>query len=76
VPGLATSGSGDVLAGIVAGLAARGAEPAQAAVWAVFLHSRAGEALARRTGPLGFLARELSAELPRLLRTLRAEPPR
>ena len=72
VPGLATSGSGDVLAGIVTGLLARGAEPAQAAVWAVFLHSRAGEALARRSGPIGSLARELAAELPRLLHTLQA----
>jgi ADP-dependent NAD(P)H-hydrate dehydratase len=70
VPGLATSGSGDVLAGIVAGLIARGAEPAQAAVWAVALHARAGEALARRTGRLGYLARELAAEVPALLERL------
>jgi NAD(P)H-hydrate repair Nnr-like enzyme with NAD(P)H-hydrate dehydratase domain len=33
--GLATSGSGDTLAGIIGGLAARGAATAQAAVWAV-----------------------------------------
>ena len=51
VPGLATSGSGDVLAGIVAGLIARGAEPAQAAVWAVALHARAGEAPGAAHGP-------------------------
>jgi NAD(P)H-hydrate repair Nnr-like enzyme with NAD(P)H-hydrate dehydratase domain len=67
VPGLATSGSGDVLAGLVAGLLARGAEPAQAAVWAVALHARAGAALARRFGPLGYLARELAAEVPALM---------
>ena len=67
VPGLATSGSGDVLAGLIAGLIARGAEPAQAAVWAVLLHARAGEALARRIGRLGYLARELAAEVPALL---------
>ena len=67
VPGLATSGSGDVLAGLIAGLVARGAEPAQAAVWAVLLHARAGEALARRLGRLGYLARELAAEVPALL---------
>jgi len=67
VPGLATSGSGDVLAGLVVGLIARGAEPAQAAVWGVLLHARAGEALARRTGRLGYLARELAAEVPTLL---------
>ncbi len=65
--GLATSGSGDTLAGIIAGLAARGASPEQATVWGVFLHARAGEVLAERVGPLGFLARELLAEIPRLM---------
>src|SRR5215216_1109276 len=54
--GLASSGSGDVLAGLIAGLMARGAPPAQAAIWAVYVHARAGERLARRIGPLGFLA--------------------
>ena len=68
--GLATSGSGDTLAGIVAGLAARGATPLQAAVWGVYLHGRAGDRLARRVGPLGFLARELLAEVPALLATV------
>jgi hydroxyethylthiazole kinase-like uncharacterized protein yjeF len=68
--GLATAGSGDTLAGIIAGLAARGAEPAQAAVWGVHLHALAGEALARKRGPLGYLARELGAELPGILRRL------
>lgn len=65
--GLATSGSGDVLAGIIAGLAARGAEPAQAAAWAVYLHGRAGDTLAKRIGKLGFLARELLNEVPPLM---------
>lgn len=65
--GLATSGSGDVLAGIIAGLLARGAEPAQAAAWGVYLHGEAGSALAGSVGRLGFLARELSAEVPRLM---------
>jgi hydroxyethylthiazole kinase-like uncharacterized protein yjeF len=65
--GLATSGSGDVLAGIIAGLAARGAELAQAASWGVALHARAGERLAERLGKLGYLARELSDEIPALL---------
>jgi ADP-dependent NAD(P)H-hydrate dehydratase len=65
--GLATAGSGDVLAGIVVGLCARGVEPMQAAVYAVFTHARAGEVLARRVGSLGFLAREIPGEIPRLL---------
>jgi len=65
--GLGVSGSGDVRAGITGGLLARGAEPAQAAVWAAYLHGRAGERLASSVGRLGFLARELPAEIPRAL---------
>jgi ADP-dependent NAD(P)H-hydrate dehydratase len=65
--GLGVSGSGDVRAGITGGLLARGAEPAQAAVWAAFLHGRTGERLSSSVGPLGFLARELPAEVPRAL---------
>jgi ADP-dependent NAD(P)H-hydrate dehydratase len=66
-PGLGVSGSGDVQAGIVTGLLARGAEPAQAAVWGAWLHGRSGEVLADRVGPVGFLARELPATVPGLL---------
>jgi ADP-dependent NAD(P)H-hydrate dehydratase len=65
--GLATSGSGDVLAGCVTGLLARGAETAQAACWATYLHASAGDRRAGRVGPLGFLGRELLDELPPLL---------
>ncbi|HKQ99795.1 MAG TPA: NAD(P)H-hydrate dehydratase, partial [Pyrinomonadaceae bacterium] len=68
---LATSGSGDVLAGIIAGLAARGATPSQAAAWGVHLHARAGEELAKRMGRLGYLARELPDEVPTLMAKLR-----
>ncbi|WP_083709961.1 NAD(P)H-hydrate dehydratase [Leifsonia sp. ALI-44-B] len=65
--GLGTSGSGDVLAGAITGLCARGAEPAQAAVWASHAHAAAGDRLSVRVGPLGFLARELLDELPLIL---------
>jgi hydroxyethylthiazole kinase-like uncharacterized protein yjeF len=68
--GLATSGSGDTLSGIIAGLAARGAPPLQAAAWGVYLHARAGDVLAKRVGRLGFLARELLAEVPQLMSEL------
>lgn len=68
--GLATSGSGDTLAGIVAGLLARGTPPEVAAIWAVYLHGEAGNRLARRHGPLGYLARELLAEVPAILAEL------
>ncbi|ATY32462.1 NAD(P)H-hydrate dehydratase [Sphingomonas psychrotolerans] len=66
-PGLATGGSGDVLAGIIGGLLARGAAPRTAAAWGVWLHGEAGRRLAERIGPLGFLGRELLGEIPRLL---------
>lgn len=69
--GLATSGSGDTLSGIVGGLAARGAAPFHAAAWGVYLHAAAGDALAKRfNGPLGFLARELLDEVPLLMNAL------
>ncbi|MFC0410691.1 NAD(P)H-hydrate dehydratase [Roseomonas elaeocarpi] len=66
--GLATSGSGDVLAGVIGGLLARGAAPAQAALWGVYLHGEAGHRLGEaQGGPLGFLARELPPLIPRLM---------
>jgi len=65
--GLAISGSGDVLAGIIGGLLARGASETQAACWGVALHARAGDRLAQRLGTLGYLARELAIEVPALL---------
>ena len=66
-PGLGVSGSGDVLAGIVGGLLARGAEPLNALLWSVWLHGEAGAQLAQKVGRLGFLARELAGEVPGLL---------
>jgi len=66
-PGLGVSGSGDVLAGIVGGLLARGAAPLTALLWGVCLHGEAGAALARKVGAIGFLARELPAEIPALM---------
>ena len=65
--GLATSGSGDVLTGAIAGLLARGATPGQAACWGTHLHAAAGDRLASRVGVVGFLARELLFELPLVL---------
>lgn len=65
--GLATGGSGDVLAGIMAGLVARGAPPFEAAAWAVWLHGEAGQAAAEKIGPIGFLARDLLGEIPMLM---------
>ena len=74
--GLATSGSGDTLAGVVAGLAARGADPLTAALWGVALHGGAGRSLVREHGTIGFLARELLDEIPSVMRRLSARPGR
>jgi len=65
--GLATSGSGDTLAGIVGGLCARGADPLTAALWGVYLHGEAGRLLGQEVGTIGFLAREILDKIPGLL---------
>lgn len=70
--GLATGGSGDVLAGIVGGLIARGTSPLVACAWGVWLHGEAGRACAAAMGPIGFLARELLPEIPRLMASVDA----
>ena len=64
-PWLATAGAGDVLAGLCAGLMARGMAPAAAAGTAAWLHVEA----ARAVGP-GLIAEDLSEALPRVLRAL------
>lgn len=69
-PGLGTSGSGDVLAGAVAGFAARGVDPAHAAVWGTHVHAASGDALAPGPGGLGYLARELPDLFPALIADL------
>lgn len=70
--GLGTSGCGDVLAGAISGLLARGADPLQATCWGTYLHAAAGDRLAARVGRLGFLARELLTEIPLVLTELAA----
>ena len=64
-PWLATAGSGDVLAGFIAGLLARGFAPMQAAETAAWLHVEC----ARSFGP-GLTAEDLAEELPKVFRAL------
>lgn len=64
-PWLATAGSGDVLAGLICGLLARGLPPFEAACTATWLHAEA----ARSFGP-GLIAEDLPEELPRVLRAI------
>jgi ADP-dependent NAD(P)H-hydrate dehydratase len=66
-PGAAVAGSGDVKAGAVAGLLARGLSPARAGAWGAYVHGRAGERLTAEVGRTGFLAREVVRGLPAAL---------
>ncbi len=66
--GLAVSGSGDILAGLVAGLGAQGLSPLVAGAWGIWLHGEAGRRLAETMGPIGFLADELLPLIPGLMR--------
>lgn len=65
--GLATGGSGDVMAGIAGALIARGTPPLVAALWSVWLHGEAGRRCAESIGPLGFLASELLGFIPQVM---------
>jgi ADP-dependent NAD(P)H-hydrate dehydratase len=66
--GLAVSGSGDVLGGLIAGLGAQGLPPLEAAAWGIWLHGEAGRRLSETVGPLGYLAGELAPLVPGLMR--------
>ena len=70
-PALATAGSGDVLAGVIAGLVAQGAEPFDAAACGVYLHGAAGEQARQAMGDAGVLASDLLPLIPAAMRTIR-----
>jgi NAD(P)H-hydrate epimerase len=63
-PGLATGGTGDVLAGIIGSLLAQGHAPEDAATLGVFLHGHVADRIAARRGMIGLLASDLIEELP------------
>jgi ADP-dependent NAD(P)H-hydrate dehydratase / NAD(P)H-hydrate epimerase len=63
-PALATAGTGDVLAGTIAGLLAQGLEPAAAARVGVYLHGQAGQLAREALGVAGVVAGDLLAQLP------------
>jgi ADP-dependent NAD(P)H-hydrate dehydratase len=63
-PALATSGSGDVFAGILTGLLTSGAPSLAATIRAVRCHGLSGHAAVRRLGAHAILARELLQEIP------------
>jgi NAD(P)H-hydrate epimerase len=70
-PGLASAGTGDVLAGIIAGLVAQGLPLFEASVAGVFLHGKAGEMVCRRIGDTGMIAGDLLPVLPEVIKQLR-----
>ena len=70
-PGLATAGTGDVLAGAIAGLLSQGLDPETAASLGVYLHGLAGESVRDRLGDTGMIASDLLPALPTVIRDLR-----
>ena len=66
-PGLATGGSGDVLAGILVYCWGQGLPPVHAAAAAAWLHGTAADRCAARMGEYGLLPSDVAAELPYLL---------
>ncbi len=63
-PGMASGGMGDVLSGIIAGLATQGCSLEAAARAGVYLHGATADRLAETAGPYGYLASDLMAALP------------
>ncbi len=69
-PGLATGGTGDVLAGLVGALLARGCEPWVAATAATYVHGLAGDRAAAALGEEGMLAADVASEIGPALKAL------
>ena len=70
-PGLASGGTGDVLAGTIAGLMAQGKPPTEAALAGVYVHGLAGETVRSDVGESGMLAGDLLDKIPHILSQLR-----
>ncbi len=68
--GMAKGGSGDVLAGIIASLAAQGAEPYSAAAMGVHIHALAGDIAAAKLSRTAMLPSDIIKSLPEIYRTL------
>ncbi len=63
-PGMATGGTGDVLAGVIGALLGQGLDPFQAAWVGAWLHGAAGDAVAAQVGEISMTAGDLAAGLP------------
>jgi len=67
-PGMATGGSGDVLAGVIAAFVGQGMDPVEAAWAGVWVHGRAGDRAREAWGAMGLTAREIADEVAHVLR--------
>ncbi|MBI2853732.1 MAG: NAD(P)H-hydrate dehydratase [Chloroflexi bacterium] len=74
-PGMATAGTGDVLAGVIAGLLAQGVSPFDAACLGAYLHGMAGDMVSRELGSAGMIAGDLLPELPKVIKRLKETGP-
>ncbi len=70
-PGLASAGTGDILAGIIAGLTAQGLDNYTAACLGVWLHGEAGEMVKSELGDTGMLASDLLPVIPKVIKELK-----
>jgi len=70
-PGLASAGTGDVLAGIIAGLKAQGLKSYDAAALGVYLHGAAGDKIKDEVGDTGMIASDLLPALPLIIKQLK-----
>ena len=66
--GMAAAGSGDVLAGIIGGLAAQGMNGFESACLGVYLHGLAGDEARRKLGAYGMLAGDICESIPDVMR--------
>jgi hydroxyethylthiazole kinase-like uncharacterized protein yjeF len=73
--GLASAGTGDVLAGVIAGLLAQGLNLFDAAAAGVYIHGMAGDTVKERLGDAGMVASDLLPELPLVIKRLKAGLP-
>ena len=69
-PGLASAGTGDVLAGVIAGFMAQGLGVWEAACCGVYLHGLAGEGLRHEMGSAGIIASDLLPILPKTIKAI------
>ena len=72
-PGMATAGTGDVLAGMIGALVAQAREPLPGILAAIYLHGLAGDLASSHRGEIGMTATDLLAHVPEAIRAVRGE---